>query len=580
MSTIETYFIGLATTYHDPALAIVDARGDVIFAEASERHLQSKRAILYPPDNFDYISEILKTYCNPKAHFVIAGTWSRKIQMILAFFDFFGFFSKERIRDLPQRGISRLLIDHDEARGIQAAQLSSSRNFGVGIASRLKIDFGNSNVRFEYFPHHLTHAANGCFSSPFDHASCLVVDGFGELGAFAGFRYKNQKLNCVFSEKSHASLGFFYVMLTTLCGFSHIHGEEWKVMGLAPYGTLNKDIYSIFAQMMHVEDLRLKYAPLKKLRFLYQKLQPFSRKSEQLPLAAADLACTGQKFFADIMLEIIQSFYATAPSENLVLSGGCALNSAFNGKILNQVPFKNLHIPSAPADDGNALGAAWLACQRYSTQFKREQKIQHPYLGSKVKSHALENFQNYSNAKVSKPDNLCSVVSQFLAEGKIVGWVQGRAEFGPRSLGNRSILADPRSFAMKDRINARVKFREEFRPFAPSILHEFGPEYFENYQASPYMDRTLVFRQEILHKVAAVAHFDFTGRLQSVTREWNERYYDLIKAFYDLTGVPILLNTSFNVMGKPIVHSVEDALSVFYTTGLDILVIEDFMVIK
>jgi carbamoyltransferase len=175
------------------------------------------------------------------------------------------------------------------------------------------------------------------------------------------------------------------------------------------------------------------------------------------------------------------------------------------------------------------------------------------------------------------PETIAPQTARRLADGRLVGWVQGRAEFGPRALGNRSILADPRDPGMKDRINGRVKFREEYRPFAPSILDEFGPEFFFDYQASPYMERTLRFRPEAAERVPAVVHVDGTGRLQSVIRESNPRFHALLEAFRDLTGIPLLLNTSFNVMGKPIVHSVEDAVAVFMTTGLDVLVIEDYL---
>lgn len=170
--------------------------------------------------------------------------------------------------------------------------------------------------------------------------------------------------------------------------------------------------------------------------------------------------------------------------------------------------------------------------------------------------------------------------AKILAGGGLIGWARGRSEFGPRALGNRSILADPRPADMKDRINALVKFREAFRPFAPSILDEHGPEYFEAYQESPYMERTLVMREDMMAKVPAIAHTDRSARLQSVKREWNPAYYDLIRAFRDITGVPLLLNTSFNIMGKPIIHTVEDALGLFYTTGLDALVIEDYLIEK
>ena len=171
--------------------------------------------------------------------------------------------------------------------------------------------------------------------------------------------------------------------------------------------------------------------------------------------------------------------------------------------------------------------------------------------------------------------DLFKKTAELIAKGNIVGWVQGKAEFGPRALGNRSILADPRIPDIKERINASVKFREEFRPFAPAILHEFGNEFFENYQESPYMERALKFKKDIIKKVPGVVHVDNTGRLQTVKEEWNNKFYRLIKEFYNITGVPVLLNTSFNIMGKPIIHTVEDTIAFFYTTGINILVIED-----
>ena len=195
---------------------------------------------------------------------------------------------------------------------------------------------------------------------------------------------------------------------------------------------------------------------------------------------------------------------------------------------------------------------------------------------------SLERLKEFGSLKKLRhlPGTIHKEAAILLAQGKLLGWVQGQSEFGPRALGNRSILADPRSANMKDRINTLVKFREEFRPFAPAILHDFGEEYFENYQESPYMERTLKFKKEVVNKVPAVVHVDYTGRVQSVKREWNTKFYDLIEAFYRLTGIPLLLNTSFNVMGKPIIHSLEDAITVFFTTGLDVLVIEDYIIEK
>jgi carbamoyltransferase len=199
-----------------------------------------------------------------------------------------------------------------------------------------------------------------------------------------------------------------------------------------------------------------------------------------------------------------------------------------------------------------------------------------------VAPRALEHLVRFSRLPGLRhlPGTVHEAAAELLAAGKLLGWVQGRAEFGPRALGNRSILADPRPAEMKDRINALVKFREEFRPFAPSILDEHGPEWFEDYQVSPYMERTLRFTAAARARVPAIVHVNATGRLQSVRREWNERYHDLIAAFHRRTGVPMLLNTSFNIMGKPIIHSLEDALGLFHTTGLDALVVGDYLIEK
>jgi carbamoyltransferase len=268
------------------------------------------------------------------------------------------------------------------------------------------------------------------------------------------------------------------------------------------------------------------------------------------------------------------------PSPNLVLTGGCALNSSYNGKILQRSRFRALHVPSAPADDGNALGAAWLAYAEDHPEWQPEPGVLSPYLGSPVSTEPMERMTAFEPRLQHLGEGVVEAAADILAQGKLVGWVQGRAEFGPRALGNRSILADPRPADAKDLLNAKVKYRETFRPFAPSILAEHGPDWFEDYQDSPYMERTLRWRDGARGKVPAVVHEDGTGRLQSVTEDRNPRYHALISAFARRTGVPVLLNTSFNVMGKPILHTAEDAVLMFYTTGLDALVVEDWLLTK
>jgi carbamoyltransferase len=294
---------------------------------------------------------------------------------------------------------------------------------------------------------------------------------------------------------------------------------------------------------------------------------------------AANLAYVGQQVFIEVMTELLTNLYPHRTSENLVLTGGCALNSAYNGQISERTPWKNVFVYAAPGDDGNAMGAALLAYAHDAGRLPTSSEAGSPYLGTEVSDNALKSvlqFGGLEPRQLSEHD-LLGVVARMIADGKIIGWMQGRAELGPRALGNRSILADPRRADMKDIVNERVKFREEFRPFAPSILEEHGPEYFENYQDSPYMERALRFRPQMRDKVPAVVHVDGTGRLQSVSRKRNQLFYDLIERFYGMTGVPVLLNTSFNVMGKPIVHSVDDALVVYFTSGLDALVIGNYV---
>ncbi len=418
------------------------------------------------------------------------------------------------------------------------------------------------------------------FSSPFEEAVCMVVDSFGEKGSLAVYRYRQGHLELHSELSGIESLGFFYMKLTELCGFDWLEGEEWKVMGLAAYGTLDPEIYRLFKAMIAVEGLGMRQHLESVYSGLHQ-IETMIDHSDQAQLA--NLAYTGQYFFSELMQRLLSELYDLGFSQNLVLCGGCALNSSCNGQILARTQVKAVHIPSAPADDGTALGAAFLAHDEVRPVSTRV----HPeglsaYLGSVVSEATVQRLVQFGQGLNIRhlPDTICAETAKLLADGKLVGWVQGRAEYGPRALGNRSILADPRDSGMKDKINTAVKFREAFRPFAPAVLHPYGEQYFEAYQESRYMERTLRFKDSVRDIVPAVVHVDQSGRLQTVKPQWNKRFYDLIEAFHEITGVPILLNTSFNVMGKPIMHSVEDAVSVFMTTGLDALIINDTLFCK
>jgi carbamoyltransferase len=578
---METYYIGLANTFHDPAMAVVNPRGELVFAEASERPLQNKRAICCAADLRESVRKVIREYCDPRAEFVIAKPWSSRLSRFLELMKVMGVTNHEKLARHSD-AMTRYLVEKHVMMAQVWLQYASFQLSGGHLADILRTDFNNNRVRFLKFPHHMAHAANACFTSPFEEAACIVVDGQGEWGSISYFEYRRGKLRQIHRVRGEESLGILYSICTDLCGFDMEKGEEWKMMGLAPYGKVDPEILDNLRQLLQVKDLDIRYPSLKHVEEWFRKMRPKARRPGEPAETVADLACTVQHFYAEVMSTLLTNFHARGISDNLTLSGGCGLNSSYNGQIVEKTPFKRLHVPSAPADDGNAIGAAFLAYGQEHPEWQPPAAVQSPYLGSRMSSLTIDNLRRFAGLPNLRhiPDTIIQETAALLAQGKLVGWVQGRAEFGPRALGNRSILADPRPPGMKDYINERVKFREEFRPFAPSILDEFGDEYFDNYQVTPYMERTLRFRESVREKVPAIVHVNATGRLQSVRREWNEKYYNLIRAFHELTGVPMLLNTSFNIMGKPIIHSVEDALGLFFTTGLDALVIEDCLIVK
>ncbi|MCW7538513.1 carbamoyltransferase [Aquabacterium sp. A7-Y] len=568
MKPLKRNYIGLGTSPHDPSLAIVDSRGQLVFAEDTERYLQNKRAWCSPPDDFIRIAKLLKEYCEPDAEFVIASSWRS------AFFKRLQFFSFGPFKGLIKRKIGA--ENYDMLRCI--ASYANVRH-GINTEAHLQRVFGRRPVIRREYEHHLTHSAAACYSSPYAEAVSVVIDGLGESTSCKMFHFRNGGHLPISRKPSEGSFGQFYSFLCELCGFDPIGGEEWKVMGLAPYGGKNDRYYGLLRSLLRIDGLRIREG--RHSAAAVRQLLELRRRPDQPAIEFADLAYTGQLVFSEYVDELLSHVHALNLSDNLVLSGGCALNSAYVGQLAGKGPFKNSFVFCAPADNGNSVGAAWLAYhQDHPQAWTPRTQVQSPYLGSRLSTDMLDKLLRYGGLEPIKTGGgpeLYTQVAEELSKGRIVAWVQGRAEFGPRALGNRSILADPRRRDVKELINAKVKFREEFRPFAPSILAEHGDEYFENYRDTPYMERALRFRPEQAARVPGVVHVDGTGRLQSVKRELNEKYYELIKAFHGLTGVPILLNTSFNVMGKPIAHSVEDAIAIFLTSGIDLLVLDNYI---
>ena len=583
------YYLGLATTFHDPALALVGPDGGVLFAEAAERFLQYKRAPNCEPDPAGRMIGLLEDYVPEGADLVLATSWGEQFADFLRGQAGAGAFDLDALARHPT-GLNRSFVpERAERVFIADLHLAQAR---AGYGTLLALDQGMRGggrrpraavVGLQRHAHHLTHAAYALWGSPFRDATALVVDGMGETGAAALYRMRNGRIEEVRRHRGRGSVGFLYGLVTDLAGFDQMKGEEWKIMGLAPYGRSDPALTALLRRLYTVEAGRLKFSDDATVRMVAAAI--LARRPADAPgVGWADLARAGQEVFCELMDVLVAEAWALAPHENLVIAGGCALNSAYNGQVLARSGFRNLHVPSAPGDDGNAIGAAWLAYAADHpgwTGPAADQRPLTPYLGSRVSTEPMERLGEWEpRARRLGHAAVTREAARILAEGGLVGWVQGRAEFGPRALGNRSILADPRPAHAKDALNAKVKYREAFRPFAPSILAEAGPDWFEDYADSPYMERTLVWRAAVRGRVPAVVHADGTGRLQSVTASRNPAYAALIAAFADLTGVPILLNTSFNVMGKPILHTAEDAILMFYTTGLDALVVEDWLVVK
>ncbi len=573
-------YIGLACTGHENALAIVDSRGHVVFAEATERYIQTKRAINTPADDPIRFPKLAERYCEPGAELVVARSWSGQAEakmkadaarMLKALVGCDPRADREWIKRVM---FQSRMWDDLVGPNVQLA--------GTGVAAHCMVK--DVSLRRRDFPHHLTHAAYGCYTSPFEDAVCAVFDGYGEGDSYAYFVWEDNRLRPLEYTRSSAnpygslsSLGMFYGhTICALFGFPISNGEEWKVMGLAPYGKIDPELLELLERHILVDGLDIVLS--REAKSTYLELQRYRKRAEQTYEDVANIAHTGQHHFSQILFTIFGRLAELELSSNVVFTGGCALNSSFSGRLLDNCGFERLYIPPAPSDDGNAVGAALLAFAHDNPTWRPERSFHSPYLGSAMDDASLDAFERHGGAlgRVNlEPDAVIAYAAEQLSRGRIVAWVQGQAEFGPRALGNRSILADPREASMKDRINAVVKYREGFRPFAPSILHEHGDEYFVDYSETPYMEKTLTIRPSMRERIPAVTHADGTGRVQTVKAEWNPRYHALLREFYRRTGVPVVLNTSLNVMGKPIVHTAGDAFTLYQSSGVDVLVIGD-----
>jgi carbamoyltransferase len=475
--------------------------------------------------------------------------------------------------------------------------------------AELQARFGKGiDAQMHHVEHHLAHLASAYLVSGFNEAACISIDGFGDFASTAfGFGQGSevQINNRIYFPHS---LGIFYSALTQFLGFPY-YGDECKVMELASYGEPN--FLEPLRQIVRIRPdgsfrLNLKYfrhhianisctwsdcAP--EVGALYRRplidlLGPPRRPDEPIEQKHKDVARSVQATYEKALFALLQLLHKQHPSDNLSIAGGCALNSVANGKVYRRTPFKKMYCPAAASDAGGAIGAA---------AYVHSQLVDHQplssdlcplisaYLGpesNEEEIHALIDWKKKelaeagcSIAYVGEEEELLKRTAQAIADGKIIGWFQGRMEWGPRALGNRSILADPRKAEIKDVLNAKIKRRESFRPFAPSILREAVAEWFEIDDDVPFMMKVFQIRSKYRDMIPAVIHVDGTGRLQTVHRETNPRFYRLIEHFRDLTGIPLVLNTSFNE-NEPIVCYPEEALDCFLRTEMDSLVLGNF----
>jgi len=477
------------------------------------------------------------------------------------------------------------------------------------VAQEFEAAFPDQSLRAEvrHVEHHLAHLSSAFHVSPYDEACVVSVDGFGDFASAAWGVGRGDQISVDDKVYFPHSLGAFYQALTQFIGFPH-YGDEYKVMGLAPYGKpaymdemrqivllqddgsfrLNLDYFKHHTEKVDYEwesgtpTVGQVYADR-----LSELLGPARQKGDELEQKHMDIAHSVQVMYEEAFFHLLNKLHAKHGCDNLCIAGGCGMNSVANGKVTLRSPFKNVYIQSAAGDAGGAIGAAFVVHHQLNPEAGRDFVMDHAFWGPEFTDCQLSELLKVNSEQIKAEGcvveqieneaELCQRTAQAISEGKVIGWFQGRTEWGPRALGNRSILGDPRRSDMKDILNIKIKRRESFRPFAPSILRESVSDWFEEDDEVPFMMKVFQIREEKRSEIPAVTHADGSGRLQTVYEATNPRYYKLIRAFGDITGVPILLNTSFNE-NEPVVCRPEEALDCFLRTKMDVLVLGDWFI--
>jgi carbamoyltransferase len=591
------YILGISCYYHDAAAALLH-NGELVAAAEEERFSRIKFDSDFPQQAIDF--------CLAQA-----GITTHDLDYVV-------FYEKplqkfDRIFRTTLAGVPRTTKLFRES---MATWFSEK----LWIKSHLLTKLNIPAKKLLFVEHHLSHAASAFFCSPFQEAAILTIDGVGEWTTTALGRatadWGNGGRNSISLEQEIRfphSLGLFYSAFTAWLGFQ-VNNGEYKVMGMSPYGTprymdkvekvlrlaedgsfaLDMDYFSFHTST--TETYNRRFVELfgeprdPKAEFITDLTHPNGAGNPDRALRAAnqhyaDVAMSIQRTTEEAILRMVRQLHRTTGSENLCIAGGVALNSMANGRIAREGPFKNVFIQPAAGDSGGALGAALYAWHVLLGK-PRTFVMEHAYWGAASTPAQIAHFLREKGLPYREvdPDKLLDELVDDMTSGRVSGWFQGRFEWGPRALGNRSILADPRSEAMKEIVNEKIKFREPFRPFAPAVLEERAADYYD----TPRLDENLMARYMLLvspvreerwDEVPATTHMG-SGRLQTVRREWNPRYYDLIQRFGQATGTPVILNTSFNLRGEPIVTTPQNAFNTFVGSDIDVLVLENFVVRK
>jgi len=583
-----TYVLGL-NAYHADAAACLVTDGELVAAVEEERFRRIKHWGGFPSESI--------RYCLAEAGITLADV------------DHVAVNTDNRARRWRKLGY---VLTSGVSIGYVAKRLRA-RAERTDIRGKLREHLPGQEFRgtFHAVEHHLCHLASAFFVSPYEKAAAVSVDGFGDFSSAAWGLGEGTRLAVEGGVYFPHSLGVFYEAMTQFIGFPH-YGDEYKVMGLAPYGEPRfvdqmKNLVRLKDDGRFELDLRyFRHASGEGANYEVKDGIPSGGRlwSEALPslLGAArdpaatledrhrDIARSAQVTYEDAFFNLLTAVHRRYGTEAIVLAGGCAYNSVANGKIFERTPFKQVYIQSAGGDAGGAIGAAFATWHKVGDdKARRHFVMDHAYWGpsaSPAEVAAVIRARQAAFAAagcaiehIADEHMLCRRTAEAIAEGKVIGWFQGRLEWGPRALGNRSILGDPRRADMKDILNLKIKRRESFRPFAPSILREAVKDWFETDDDVPFMMQVFKIRPEKRQEIPAVTHVDGSGRLQTVSRSANARYWRLISAFRDLTGVPIVLNTSFNE-NEPVVCRPEEAIDCFLRTRMDVLVLGDTFIAR